>query len=105
MMEMDSPFHHQNGANIEGTNLNVLKQGQMITLTCRVTENEGEHSKRIEWMKDGEHVSLKVLYIFLFILFSIFIKATQCSESKRSIYLIAVQIFLFTNFLITIYMS
>lgn len=77
MMEMDSPFHHQNGANIEGTNLNVLKQGQMITLTCRVTENEGEHSKRIDWMKDGVHVSLQVSYIFLFILFSIFIKATH----------------------------
>ena len=81
MMEMDSPFHHQNGANIDGTNLNVLKQGQMITLTCRVTENEGEHSKRIDWMKDGAHVSLQVFHIFLFILFSIFIKATHSEQT------------------------
>lgn len=75
MMEMDSPFHQQNGASIEGTSLNVLKRRQTITLTCRVTgnENEGErgneHSKRIDWIKDGELVSLKVIRIF-----SIFIK-------------------------------
>ncbi|KAG5682150.1 hypothetical protein PVAND_011522 [Polypedilum vanderplanki] len=61
MMEMDSPFHHHFGASIEGKNLNVLKRGQTITLTCKVIESDAksnnENSKHIEWIKDGEPVS------------------------------------------------
>jgi nitroimidazol reductase NimA-like FMN-containing flavoprotein (pyridoxamine 5'-phosphate oxidase superfamily) len=69
MMEMDSPFHQHYGAMIEGKHMNVLKKGQTITLTCKVIENENsksnneQHSRRIDWMKDGELVSLKVMQI------------------------------------------
>jgi hypothetical protein len=61
---MDSPFHHHFGATIEGKNVNVLKRGQTITLTCRVIQSDGksnnEHSKHIDWMKDGELVDSMV---------------------------------------------
>lgn len=60
-MEMDSPF---SGAMIEGKNSNVLKQGSTITLTCKVMENEFdgnvENVRRIEWMKNGDLVNIKV---------------------------------------------
>lgn len=65
MMEMDSPFNQHYGASIEGKNFNILKRGQTITLTCKVIESEGngnkQHSKRIDWMKDEELVSLQVI--------------------------------------------
>ncbi|KAL7032930.1 hypothetical protein ACKWTF_007430 [Chironomus riparius] len=62
MMEMDSPFLPNYGAAIDGKNLNVLKRGQTITLTCKVLtehENSNKHSSQIDWMKDEELVSLK----------------------------------------------
>ena len=65
MMEMDSPFLPNYGAAIDGKNLNVLKRGQTITLTCKVLtehENSNKHSSQIDWMKDGELVSLKVIH-------------------------------------------
>jgi hypothetical protein len=75
MMEMDSPFHQQSGASIDGKNLNVLKRGQTVTFTCRVTEIDVESgSKSIDWLKDGKPVSLQVMCAFLFTLFSILIK-------------------------------
>lgn len=60
MMEMDSPFHQ--GASIEGENSKVLKRGHTITLTCRVLGIMNENTSRngIEWMKNGESLSLKV---------------------------------------------
>lgn len=58
---MDSPF---SGATIEGKNFNVLKRGSTITLTCKVMENEIEgnvaNARRIDWMKNGEPVNIKV---------------------------------------------
>lgn len=61
VMEMDSPF---NGAMIEGKNFNVLKKGSTITLKCKVMENEiegnVENARRIDWMKNGELVNIKV---------------------------------------------
>lgn len=64
VMEMDSPF---SGAMIEGNNLNVLKKGSTITLTCKVMENEiegnVENVKRIDWMKNGEPVNIEVRQI------------------------------------------
>lgn len=61
VMEMDSPF---SGATIEGKNFNVLKKGSTITLTCKVMESEvegnGENARRIDWMKNGEQLNLKV---------------------------------------------
>lgn len=61
---MDSPF---SGAMIEGNNLNVLKKGSTITLTCKVMESEIEGNvgnvKRIDWMKDGELVNIEVRQI------------------------------------------
>lgn len=65
MMEMDSPFLPNYGAAIDGKNFNVLKRGQTITLTCKVLtehENSNKHSSQIDWMKDGELVSLKVIH-------------------------------------------
>lgn len=63
VMEMDSPF---SGAIIEGKNFNVLKKGSTITLNCKVMENEieenVENSRRIDWMKNGELVNIKVRY-------------------------------------------
>lgn len=60
-MEMDSPF---SGATIEGKNFNVLKKGSTITLTCKVMVNEiegnVENARRIDWMKNGELVNIKV---------------------------------------------
>lgn len=71
LMEMDSPFHqHYGSATIEGKNFNILKKGQTITLTCKVIESEGKgnkgHSRQIDWMKDGELVSLKVIETYNF---------------------------------------
>lgn len=61
VMEMDSPF---SGATIEGKIFNVLKKGSTITLTCKVMENEVEgnveNARRIDWMKNGELLNLKV---------------------------------------------
>lgn len=61
---MDSPF---SGAMIEGNNLNVLKKGSTITLTCKVMESEVEGNvgnvKRIDWMKNGELVNIEVRQI------------------------------------------
>lgn len=61
VMEMDSPF---SGAMIEEKNINDLKKGSTITLTCKIMENEiegkGDNSRRIEWMKNGEPVNIKV---------------------------------------------
>lgn len=58
---MDSPF---SGATIEGKNSNVLQKGSTITLTCKVMENEiegnVEKARRIDWMKNGELVDVKV---------------------------------------------
>ncbi|CRK99294.1 CLUMA_CG012607, isoform A [Clunio marinus] len=60
LMEMDSPF---SGAMIEGKNINILKKGSTITLTCKVMENgiEGNsaNTRRIEWMKNGKLVKMK----------------------------------------------
>jgi hypothetical protein len=62
VMEMDSPFDDR--ARIEGKNSNILKKGSTITLTCKVMENEVEgnveNTRRIDWMKNGELLSLKV---------------------------------------------
>jgi hypothetical protein len=64
VMEMDSPF---SGATIEGENFNLLKKGSTITLTCKVMENEVEgnveNARRIDWMKNGELVNIKVVQI------------------------------------------
>jgi hypothetical protein len=64
VMEMDSPF---SGATIEGKNFNLLKKGSTITLTCKVMENEVEgnveNARRIDWMKNGELVNIKVVQI------------------------------------------
>lgn len=61
---MDSPF---SGAMIEGKNINVLKKGSTITLTCKIMESEiegeGENTRRIEWMKNRELVNIKVRII------------------------------------------
>lgn len=75
MMEMDSPFHQQNGASIDGKNLNVLKRGQTVTFTCRITEIDVEStSKSIEWLKDGKLVSLQVMCAFYLLYFQFFYK-------------------------------
>lgn len=64
VMEMDSPFSGISSPTIEGKNFNVLKKGSTITLTCKVMENEiegnVENPRRIEWMKNGELLNLKV---------------------------------------------
>lgn len=62
MMEMDSPFHQ--GASIEGEHSKVLKRGHTVTLTCRVfgIVYDNSSQKRIEWMKNGELLSLKVRF-------------------------------------------
>lgn len=65
---MDSPFFHHGGATIEGKNLNIVKQNSTITLTCKIMENEivdekkkQQDSRRIEWKKNGEQFSIKVI--------------------------------------------
>lgn len=64
MMEMDSPFLPQYGAAIDGKSLNTLKRGQTITLICNINidiqKENSEDFRRIEWVKDGEVVNLKV---------------------------------------------
>lgn len=68
MMEMDSPFHQVAGASIEGGSSQILKRGHSITLTCRVfgIMSESGSRKAIEWMKNGESLSLKVAKFFIF---------------------------------------
>jgi hypothetical protein len=60
-MEMDSPY---SGATIEGRNFNVLKKGSTVTLTCKVMQSEvegkAEKASRIDWIKNGEPVNIKV---------------------------------------------
>lgn len=65
MMEMDSPgFFVSQGAlaTIDGESFKILKEGQSVTLTCRLLGiiNQKDAQKSLEWIKNGVPLSLKV---------------------------------------------